>query len=569
MQQRNSRLVCLGLLLLLTVPALALAQITPPPPQTAKDAANNPHGKQFVLPGNRPEREEWLQDAGFGMFIHWSLDSQIGSVISHSLVGASPDYIDWFINELPQTFNPKRWDPEEVAALAKICGIKYVVLTAKHHSGFCLWDTATTDFNITNTPYGKDVLAGYVKALRKYGIAVGLYFSPEDFSWLHRHGYDVRRKGPTLRNPDEDPEYGKYIEAQVTELFTKYGQIDVLFIDGIGEKITKQTCWKLQPNCLVTRGEIETPEQFIPGKPPEGAWESCLTMGTQWQYKPTNDDYKSGTRILELLIETRAKGGALLLNIGPKPNGEVPIEQESRLREVALWHAVNHESIHDTRPWVVANEDDIWFTRAKDGKAVYAILTHLPNWARGQRKDFRLHSVKATADTRISVLGHAGKYTEYAPTLDITPRFEQTDDGLVISVCRSQRLYNNHKWHNPLVVKLENVQPAFEVPPFTETVAGKATSPTSAKLTGRLTALSDAKTVEVGFEYQQYAGFAEAMYNTKWTRTPLQPMSQPVEYAIEVQGLQPGVTYQYRAIVKHPAITMHGDHLRFNTPKEK
>ena len=303
---------------------------------------------------NRPERLQWLQDAGFGMFVHWSLDSQIGSVISHSLAGASDQYVEWFINDLPKTFLPKQWDPDELARLAKISGMQYVVLTAKHHSGFCLWDSKTTDFTIMQTPYGKDILPDYVAVLRRYGIKVGLYYSPEDFCWLYRHGHPICRRGKYFVDPDRDDEYRDFVRRQVTELFTRYGPIDVLFIDGEGEEITKSVCWSLQPNCLITRGAIETPEQFIPGRPPEGPWETCLTMGTQWQYKPTNDEYKSGTRIIELLIETRAKGGALLLNVGPKPDGQLPIEQESRLREVALWHAVNGEAIHNTRPWIVS-----------------------------------------------------------------------------------------------------------------------------------------------------------------------------------------------------------------------
>jgi alpha-L-fucosidase len=101
---------------------------------------------------NRPERLEWLQDNGFGLFVHWSIDSQLGSVISHSLVGASDDYTKSYFNELPKTFNPRHWNPDELAELAKICGAKYVVFTAKHHNGFCMWDTKTTSFNIMNTP---------------------------------------------------------------------------------------------------------------------------------------------------------------------------------------------------------------------------------------------------------------------------------------------------------------------------------------------------------------------------------------------------------------------------------
>lgn len=511
---------------------------------------------------NRPERLEWLQDAGYGMFIHWSHDSQIGSVISHSMVGASEDYLNWFINELPQTFVPDRWDPGEIARLAKISGVKYVVLTAKHHSGFCLWDTKTTDFKITNTPYGKDILPGYAKALRAQGIQVGLYYSPEDFAWLYRSGHPVCRRGEGLLDPDKHPEYKAFVKAQVTELFSNYGQIDMLFIDGIGMEITKEVCWTLQPNCLVTRGAIETPEQFVPGRPPEGPWESNLTMGTQWQYKPTHDDYKSGTRVIELLIETRAKGGSFMINIGPKPNGEVPIEQESRLREVALWYAVNNEAIHDTRPWIVAREENIWFTKQKDSDALYVFLTRVPQWERGARKQFLLQSVQATKQTTIQVLGHAGEICEYQPDVDVTPRIRQTERGLEISICRAQRLYNNHKWHNPVVVKLTHIEPALEIPPYAETVKAKAQGNGQVLLQGKLVEMAGASSVTVGFEVQEYLGFAEAMYNTQWQPSSTQRLSAPGPFQMEVQGLKPGVEYQYRAFVKHPQLTVRGGHRR-------
>jgi len=511
---------------------------------------------------NKPERLEWLQDAGFGMFIHWSHDSQIGSVISHSMVGASEEYLEWFVNELPKTFNPKRWDADEIAALAKLCGMRYVVLTTKHHSGFCLWDTKTTDFNIMNTPYGKDVVADYVTALRRHGLAVGFYFSPEDFHWLHRNGHTVRRRGGDRPDADTHKEYGEFTRAQLTELFTDYGPVDVLFIDGEGEELTKQVAWDLQPNCLITRGAIETPEQYVPGRAPEGPWESCITMGTQWQYKPTNDEYKSGTRMIELLIETRAKGGALLLNVGPKPNGKLPKEQEERLQEIALWQVVNGESIRNTRPWTVTNEENIWFTKKKDENTVFAFLTRIPDWSRGERKEFVLRSTRATEETRISVLGHAGEVVEYNPAADPTPRFRQTDQGLELSAVRAQRLYNNHKWHNPLVVKIENVEPAFQRPPHVETLGGKSLGSGKVSYSGTLVDLAGADRVEVGFEYQVYGGFAAAMHNTQWSLSPMVTMNEPGDFKVEAEGLKPGETYQFRAIVKHPRITMRGDHKR-------
>jgi alpha-L-fucosidase len=524
-------------------------------------AAAGEQGDRAAELGNKPERLEWLQDAGFGMFIHYSHDSQVGSVISHSMVGASEDYVNWFVRELPKTFNPNRWAPDEIAVLARLCGMKYVVLTAKHHSGFCLWDTKTTDFKITNTPYGKDLLKGYVEALRRHGLAVGIYYSPEDFAWLHRNGHVIRRRNLDP-HPDEDPKYRQFIRSQVTELFRDYGQIDVLFIDGEGEEVTKEVAWTLQPNCLITRGAIETPEQFVPGRPPEGPWESNLTMGTQWQYKPTNDDYKSGARIIEILIETRAKGGSLLLNVGPKPNGELPKEQEERLREVALWHAVNGEAIHGTRPWIIHNEDCFWFTKKKDADTVY-VFVMVGGMKRGGRVDFVLHSVRATDSTRVSVLGQNDKVVEYNPDADATSRWRQEKDGVKVSVVRAQRLYNNHKWHNPMVVKLENVRPAFDEPPYASTGSAKVLGDGKVVFEGKLESLGGADQVTVGFAWQEYLGFAEATYNPKWHTGEVKPvMTKPGRFELQVEGLKSGQAYQYRACVRHPKILMEGDYRR-------
>ena len=173
-----------------------------------------------------------------------------------------------------------------------------------------------------------------------------------------------------------------------------------------------------------------------------------------------------------------------------------------------------------------------------------------------------LQSVRATDQTEIQVLGHGDQFSEYQPTNDITPRYEQTRDGLKISVCRAQRLYNNHKWHNPVVVKLTNVRPALKVPPYAET--GKATAPAQGTviLEGQLLEMAGAAEVTVGFELQEYLGFAEAMYNTEWTATATQTRSSPGVFRITVEGLKPGVAYQYRAVVKHPQLTVRGDHLR-------
>ncbi len=519
--------------------------------------------------GNRPERLEWLQDAGFGVFVHWSMDSQLGCVISHTLVGASEDYQRRFYEELPRSFYPSRWDPRALAQLVKLAGARYMVFTTKHHSGFCMWDTQTTDFNIMNTPYARDIVADYVEAMRGAGLGVGFYYSPEDW-WYQRHsGLPVRRLAldvdgkPTpyceTLTGEALERYQAHVRAQCTELMSNYGPIDLIFFDGGLNEPAKETCWRLQPDILVTRGAIPTPEQTVPGIPMPGAWESNLTMGTQWHYKPTNEEYKSGTRLIEILIETRAKGGAMLLNLGPKPDGSLPEPQEARMREVALWHFAVGEAVHDVRPWIVTNEGPIWFTRHRDDDTVYAFLTRQEAWDRGARREFVLGSVSATAETGLSVLGQSSEICEYQPGKDVACRWHEAEDGLHVSVVRAHRLYNNSRWPNPIVLKLTNVRPALQ-PPRVSTVS---VSGEPRHAIGNLEDLGDAQSVQVGFEVRRYAGFVEELYGTDWEQLPLETRQTPGEFRTDLPELEPG-RYQIRAIVVHPRLTMHGEHVRFS-----
>jgi alpha-L-fucosidase len=409
---------------------------------------------------NKSEREEWFMDQALGMFVHWSIDSQLGSVISHSMVGASDDYLDRFIGDLPQSFNPKKFEPEDWARLARLAGMKYVVFTTKHHSGFCMFDTKTTDFNIMNTPYSHDITRQIVQAFRRQGIAVGFYFSPDDFWVLHRQGKEISRRRPEAF-PTNNPELMAHNKAQLRELLTKYGPIDILFIDGVPDEL-KELAWQLQPNIIITRGAMETPEQKMPNEPMPGPWEACYTLGTQWQYKPTNEEYKSGTQLIEMLIEIRAKGGNLLLNIGPTPNGEIPFEQERRVRELALWLFINREAIYDIRPWHVIREGDIWFTKAKDSDIVYAFITKT-DWPKGKRMSFTLKSVRTTAETQIEILGQSGRVLEYQTNVDPKATWTQDEEGLHISAMRAQRIYNNSKWPNPVVIRITNAVAASGV----------------------------------------------------------------------------------------------------------
>lgn len=407
---------------------------------------------------NKPALNDDFMDMGFGVFIHWSMDSQYGSVISHSMVGASESYIDKYMNELPKTFYPEKFNPDEWARLFKLAGAEYVVFTTKHHNGFCMWDTKTTDFNIMNTPYGKDVTGLLFQSLRKYGLKVGVYFSPEDFSFLHKQGTLISRK----RNGSqitENAELLEYDKSQIDELLTNYGPVDLLFFDAFKTKPLVDYVHEIAPDVVVTRGEMQTPEQKIPDTAMPGPWETCMTMGTQWQYKATNEIYKSGTDVINKLIEIRAKGGNFLLNVGPKPNGEIAIEQEQRLRELGLWMFVNDEAIKGVRPSTgIVKDGDLWFTQNEKENAVYVFITGQQKWFKGFRRNFILKNLKATAETTISVVGQNDLVVEYWPENIPKSTFVQHKDVLEISISRAQRLYNDKIWPNAVVVKLTHVE---------------------------------------------------------------------------------------------------------------
>jgi alpha-L-fucosidase len=289
--------------------------------------------------------------------------------------------------------------------------------------------------------------------------------------------------------------------AQLKELMTHYGPIDVVFLDGAADGL-KEVAWQLQPKTVVTRGAIATPEQFVPGVPLEGAWEACITMGTSWQYQPRNEVYKSGGELIRLICETRAKGGNLLLNVGPKPDGELPIEQEERLRELALWMFVNGEAICSVRPWIITNEQTTWIARKNDTNTIYAIVAD--PWKRGDWKEIVLRSARATAKTEASVLGQNDLVYEYSKTVPKTT-FHQEAAGLHIRAAMfAQRLQDNGKWPNPIVLKIANVEPSFS-PPLVETTRA-ARSGRGVKLEATLHSLGDSKSLEVSFEYRSLKG---------------------------------------------------------------
>jgi alpha-L-fucosidase len=505
---------------------------------------------------NKPERELWLKNTGLGLFIHFSMDSQLGVVISHSLVGASDDYVNRYFNELPKTFDPSKFDPHQIATLAKLAGMKYIVFTTKHHSGFCMWDTKTTDFNITHTPYKKDLLKEFVDATREAGLQVGFYFSPEDFNFLRDHHITISRTDVKM-DAQTRHDYDEYTRKQCEELMTNYGKIDVLFIDGDPKEIVKQTCWKLQPDLLITRGAIKTPEQIMPGAMINEPWLSCITMGTAWGYQPTNERYKSGSQLIGLLIEARAKGGSLLLNVGPKPDGALPIEQEERLREMSAWYFVNRECIDSVRSWVISKEGDTWFT-AKGGHTLYAIVTNTAVWKEGTRKTFLIRSAIATDKTQVSVLGQNSKVIEYKID-DVSCRYKQTDRGLEVSVVKAQRIYDDHRWPNPVVIKLENVNPVFKEAAVVETGASSKTK-TGAVLKGKILNYKSISAKRARFDYRPYHGQVETLYAGKWAAGAWVNINAggTFEATLPLKS-----DYEYKAVVEQANVEIEGENKLF------
>jgi len=268
--------------------------------------------------------------------------------------------------------------------------------------------------------------------------------------------------------------------------------------------------------------------------------------------------------LIAALIETRAKGGNLLLNVGPKPDGELPIEQEERLREIALWMFVNGESIYGVRPWVITNEGDYWFTRAKSDGAVYLFVKEKERWKYGEWKEIALRSVRATDRSQISVLGQNDKVLEYRP--DVVPKttWRQEGDVLKIRAMRAQRLYNDRKWPNPVVLKITHVTEGLTPP---QVVTGSATLTPEGSMTveGSLVSLGNAPSVYVGFEYRSIAGVDVNERSGAWRSTPLIPMAQTGKFAGRLAEWKPGEPFEYRAVVKHPVLMLYGDTKR--TPK--
>ena len=320
----------------------------------------------------RDVRMKWWREAKFGMFIHFGLYAQLSGSWNGKAVTSNPlgEWIQ-FAAQIPAAdyakmasqFNPSKFDADAIAKLAKQAGMKYIILTSKHHEGFSMFHSSVSPFNIYDaTPFKRDPVAELAAACKKNGLRFGVYYS-QAFDWHEPNGV-----GNTWDfGPDEKKDIDTYLKTkcvpQVKELLTKYGKISVLWFD-VPVQMTKERAelflplLKLQPGIIINNrlgggvdGDTETPEQFVPPTGIRGRdWETCMTMNDTWGYKSYDHNWKSTESLVRMLIDAASRGGNLLLNIGPKPTGEVPTESVERLQQIGDWMKVNSSAIYGTSP---------------------------------------------------------------------------------------------------------------------------------------------------------------------------------------------------------------------------
>ncbi len=376
----------------------------------------------------REERTKWFQEARFGMFIHWGLYSipAAGEWIMTNRQMTVEEYKPYFAEFNPTKYNPRQW-----AKLAKKAGMKYAVMTAKHHDGFCLFDSAYTDYKSTNTKAGRDLIKEYIDAFRTEDIKIGLYYSLLDWHHEDYPAYGDRhhpmRNNTAFKNKIHNfDNYVKYFHNQVKELVTGYGKIDIMWFDFSYDNMTGEK-WKAtelvdmirkyQPDIIIDNrlddkksikkanlspytGDFDSPEQIIP---PKGVlnenrnpvpWEACITLNNNWGYASMDKDYKSSKQVVRSLVECVSKNGNMILNVGPNAKGEIPKESVAILEEVGEWLDDNGDSIYGCKGSYLPKPE--WGRYTQNGNLLYAHIydrgighTNLNN-LRGKIKKARL-----------------------------------------------------------------------------------------------------------------------------------------------------------------------------------
>ncbi len=356
--------------------------------------ASTIEGEQHVGFGNT----DWFTHDRFGMFIHWGLYALPGR---HEWVKNRERITDEDYQKYFDHFEPDLYDPAQWAREAKAAGMKYAVITSKHHEGFCLWDSQLTDYKTTNTPIGRDLLSEWVEAFRAEGLKIGFYHSVIDW---HHPEFPVDRVHPqrddaAFREATKDRDirkYAEYLHGQTRELLTNYGKIDIMWYDfSYNEK--GRDAWQsedlvrlvreLQPDIIINdrldypeSADFVTPEQYQPKEPPtrngqKVVWEACQTLNGSWGYDRDNLDWKSPELLIKLLIDSVSKDGNVLLNVGPTGRGEFDPRARETLAQLGEWTRVNGQSIYGATSSEFAPPEDCRFTQ-RDNR----LYLHVFSW---------------------------------------------------------------------------------------------------------------------------------------------------------------------------------------------
>lgn len=356
------------------------------------------------------QRMKWWQEARFGMFIHWGLYA-----IPAGEWGREKGYAEWIrhtakipIEEYDKfvgQFNPVKFDADGWVQMAKDAGMKYIVITSKHHDGFCLFDSKHTDYDVMSTPFQRDIMKELSDACKKQGLKMCWYHSIMDW---HHPDYLPRRdwEDRSVERADYD-RFVKYLRDQVTELLTNYGEIGVMWFDGQWEATWTHEygsplydlCRELQLNVIVNdrvdkgrqghsgavmenyAGDFGTPEQHIPATGLPGVdWETCMTMNRHWGYNKYDKDFKSTKDLIHKLADIASKGGNFLLNIGPTAEGLFPQESIDRLREIGEWMKINSEAIYATQASPFKKLEWGRCTQKKLANGLTRLFLHVFDW---------------------------------------------------------------------------------------------------------------------------------------------------------------------------------------------
>jgi alpha-L-fucosidase len=344
-------------------------------------SAQQTKAKSFLseTKSQREQRMKWWEEARFGLFIHWGLYS-----VPAGQWKGDTTHAEWIrttaripireYDKFVQQFDPENFNAEDWVKMAKAAGMKYIVITTKHHDGFCMFDSKQTDFDIVSTPFHRDVMKELAAACKKEGIQLCFYHSIMDWHqpyYFPRREWEQDRPG-TVANFDT---YVSYMKKQLRELLTNYGKIGVLWFDGQWENTWTHERGKdlyeyvrsLQPSIIINNrvdvgradmgqtkpgfvGDFGTPEQEIPATGiPNADWESCMTMNDHWGYNNHDNNWKSSEDLIRKLIDIASKGGNFLLNVGPTAKGMFPQASIERLKDIGSWMSVNRESIYGTK----------------------------------------------------------------------------------------------------------------------------------------------------------------------------------------------------------------------------